>query len=572
MFEDFKPSDYKDWVTQANKETQKVGAINFPFYFNLDGLSLPAINTTDHFGNIPKLAHNVKYTPPVNSICLSGAVPDTNWQQLGVEDVILDFTQSNFQKTIKLQQLNSLDSIGVFYHPDNLERISKFWNTEKTDSTPRITFYPTILTNQIFSDKPEFPNYEKLAGFINQSDQSASFKFLGIRGDEFMNQGTNASQELGFTLSLVAHHWDKLTELELNKELLLNHTEIVLGLSGEFFIDLVKMRAARNLLRTIYDAFEIPNSDSAVITIRAVSGLLNKTLFDPDENLLRLTTEALASTLGGADIISLRTHDLHYQNKSSFGRRMAANVLNLIRHESHLHRVVNQVDGSYFLENATSQLMDAAWQTFLEIEEVGGIESYLDGKGEKLFTHSRDQKQQQFFQQQRKRVGVTRYINKEEKIRRSVVDSAFRTYSLTNQWEEIRLKANNLQPEEVPQAIIVTPDEEDNAIVSARITFVNDLLNSLGVNHQIFNASEFREDKSIPAALTILCASDKWHQLHLTDFLSSSNFTETPVFVAGLANEAFLTMERKKIRGVLNAESDLGPLLYTVQQLINHEA
>jgi methylmalonyl-CoA mutase len=573
MFEDFTTTSYEDWVAQANQETLKIESIHFPFHFNLDGLSLGAINTKNQLGTDPKVVHEVKHTQPVISICQEGDISKTDWQQLGIEDLFFDYTKTSFwEDHIRHQQLRKLSSIGICYQPDKLDQTMDFWMSAKAFSPPKISFYPRIVFKQLLTGGFSFPDYEKLAKIINQVTNTSSIKCLGIRGDEFMNQGVNTSLELAITLSLIAHYWDKLTDLKLSKERILHHTEVALGLSGEFYLDLVKMRAARSLLYSLIDAFEIPYPSPSKINIRAVSGLLNKTLYDPDENLLRITVEALAATLGGANIISLRTHDLHYQIRSSLGQRMAANIQNLIRHESHLHRVCNPVDGSYFIEYATRQLIDAAWQNFLEIENEGGIERYLNTKSEALFAKSKDQQEKLFLQQRKKRVGVTRYINEEEKINRSVVNSDFRQYSLTYHWEETRLQVDQLPSQNVPRATIVAHNSGNGSIVSKRITFVIDTLNSLGVACRVVNVSEFTNDKPTDAALFILCADDDWYQLHLPEFLTSNSVAGTPLFVVGSVSELSVLAENTKVNGVLNTVSDLSPLIDTVRQLIDHEA
>lgn len=572
MFEEFKTSSYEDWVTKANQETSRIDSINFPFTFNLDGLSLSAINSENQLSDHPKTPYKSKHSRPIISVCQQENAPGTDWQQLGAEDILLDFADYELHLgQDKLQQLKGLGSIGVFYQSDDVGQVADFGGLEKDTYSTRISFYPSILPHPIGKGGLRLPDCEGLAEIINQSSGAASVKYLGIRGDEFMNHGINVSQELAITLSLITYYWDKLTDLGLGQELLLDHTEVALGLSGEFYIDIVKIRAARTLLHSLIGAFEISQIDVKEIKIRAVSGLLNKTLYDPDENLLRITTEALAATLGGAEIITLRTHDLHYQDTSDFGRRMAANVQNLIRYESHLHRVVNPVDGSYFLEDATNQLVDSAWRTFLEIEKEGGIESYFNSKGKALVSDGRNQRKQQFLKQNKKRVGVTRYVNGEEKIDQSVVNSSFQHFSLTNQWEEIRLKFNQLVSQSISQAKIIVPITGKNSIISARITFVSDILNSLGVIHQVVNSSKATNERFSDSDFFIICADDEWYLNQAADFLSSNRIAEEPVFAVGSLSELSRLVENKLLSGVLGPTSDLNPLLETVQKTTSHE-
>lgn len=79
--------------------------------------------------------------------------------------------------------------------------------------------------------------------------------------------------------------------------------------------------------------------------------------YDPHAQMIFGTTAAMASILGGCNTMTIAPGDA-----TPAASRVARNVSNLLRCESHLHRVADPVAGSYTIDSLTTQAADAAWK------------------------------------------------------------------------------------------------------------------------------------------------------------------------------------------------------------------
>ncbi len=69
-------------------------------------------------------------------------------------------------------------------------------------------------------------------------------------------------------------------------------------------------------------------------------------------NLLRLTTKAMSSIIGGADIVYLSTFD---GENTGDGFRLSRNISHLLRYESHMSGIADSIAGSYSVEELCAQ-------------------------------------------------------------------------------------------------------------------------------------------------------------------------------------------------------------------------
>ena len=90
-------------------------------------------------------------------------------------------------------------------------------------------------------------------------------------------------------------------------------------------------------------------------------------------NMLRTTTEAMSSVLGGTDSLTVNAFDESFETPTDFGERIARNQQLLLKEESYLDKVVDPAAGSYYIETLTASIAKEAWNIFLTTEEKGGF-------------------------------------------------------------------------------------------------------------------------------------------------------------------------------------------------------
>jgi methylmalonyl-CoA mutase len=97
------------------------------------------------------------------------------------------------------------------------------------------------------------------------------------------------------------------------------------------------------------------------------------TLYDPHVNMLRGTTEAMSSILGGADLVNVLPYDYPNGKGSIFSDRIARNVQIILREEAYFDQVADPASGSYYIESLTDSLAELSWDLFCEVESMGGF-------------------------------------------------------------------------------------------------------------------------------------------------------------------------------------------------------
>ena len=128
------------------------------------------------------------------------------------------------------------------------------------------------------------------------------------------------------------------------------------NISHDFFLELAKLRAIRQVWNKYLVATK---AGSHSLLIHAHSRAWSDQQFQPHENMIKSTTAALAAILGGCDALTID----HATSDLAMTSRVAQNVSSILREESYLSKVADPVAGSYFIENLTHQLTDAAWES-----------------------------------------------------------------------------------------------------------------------------------------------------------------------------------------------------------------
>ncbi|GAA3946793.1 methylmalonyl-CoA mutase family protein [Hymenobacter algoricola] len=221
---------------------------------------------------------------------------------------------------------------------------------------------------------PDLPGQlADLRTVLRRTRHLSDFRALTLNGTFFANRGGTASQQIGFTLAAAATYLSELPNEELSVADVAAALQIQVGLNPNYFLEIAKLRAFRQLWATLLHAYGLPAEAAAGLRLFASTSTWSKTTLDPHTNLLRVTTETMAAVLGGADAVSVAPFDSLFHDPNEFSDRLARNLSLILREESQLHRVADPAAGSYYLETLTSQVAQGAWSQFQRIQAAGGL-------------------------------------------------------------------------------------------------------------------------------------------------------------------------------------------------------
>ena len=200
---------------------------------------------------------------------------------------------------------------------------------------------------------------------------------ITVQGHPYHNGGASTTQELAFALATAVEYIRAMQNRGLSIDDIAPRIRFSLSVGTNFFMEIARLRAARLLWAKIVKAFG--GSDEAQkMSLHARTSSWNQTVYDPHVNLLRATTEAFSSAVGGCDSLHISPFDELLRTPDEFSRRIARNTHTVLREESHITRTVDPAGGSWYVENLTDSVGRKAWALFQDIEKQGGMVKALE--------------------------------------------------------------------------------------------------------------------------------------------------------------------------------------------------
>lgn len=258
------------------------------------------------------------------------------------------------------------------------------------------------------------PDFEKLAEIIKTTVSAKNFKGLMLSSGSFVNAGSGIAQEMAFTLNKLTDTIEELERLGINSQSVLDEIGFHLAIGGDYFFEIAKIRAFRKIAKEILNCYSQSIPD---IFILSSNSMWSKSLYDPNVNMLRNTTETMSAIIGGCDAILIKPHDSTYKTPEQFSKRIALNISNLLREESYFDKVVDPAAGSYYIESITAQLAEKSLQLFKQIESEGGyIKAFQAGDIQNQIRAIKNKKESEISTRKRVYVGTNKYPDFKEKI------------------------------------------------------------------------------------------------------------------------------------------------------------
>ncbi|GKQ50048.1 methylmalonyl-CoA mutase family protein [Bradyrhizobium sp. Ce-3] len=222
-----------------------------------------------------------------------------------------------------------------------------------------------------------WPNYEKSFGQVVNGLIKRGFKgpFVLADGRPVHDAGGSEVQELAFTLATALAYLRMLEASGLDLDAARAAVSFRLSADADQFLTMAKFRALRLLWARVEQACGLTPKP---IFVNAQTAWRMLTQRDPNVNMLRATIATFAAGLGGANAITVLPHTLALGLPDDFARRVARNTQLVLLDESNLAKVSDPAAGAGGIETLTSQLCDAAWTLFQEIEKAGGVFAALE--------------------------------------------------------------------------------------------------------------------------------------------------------------------------------------------------
>ncbi|MCS6915211.1 MAG: methylmalonyl-CoA mutase family protein [Myxococcales bacterium] len=238
---------------------------------------------------------------------------------------------------------------------------------------------------------------------------------VSISGYHIREAGATAVQELAFTLADGIGYVQLGLEAGLPVDAFAGRLSFFFDVHNDFFEEIAKFRAARRLWAHIMrDRFGAKNPRSWLLRTHAQTAGVSLTAQQPLNNVVRTTLQALAAVLGGTQSLHTNSYDETYALPTEEAVTLALRTQQIIAEESGVAQVVDPLGGSYFVENLTERMEEAALAYIRKIDEMGGIvRAVEEGYPQREISASAYAFQQAVDRGERVIIGVNRYRSRE---------------------------------------------------------------------------------------------------------------------------------------------------------------
>jgi len=258
--------------------------------------------------------------------------------------------------------------------------------------------------------------YGYLAEAVKMVAAYPKIRVINVQAYDFNDAGSSLVQELAFGVAIGNEYIAKLGELGIGAEEVARRMKFTFGISSNYFMEIAKFRAARVVWANIVRAWGVESDCACKMHVHAVTSQWNQTVYDAYVNMLRDTTETMSAAIAGVDSIEVLPFDHAFRAPGEFSNRIARNVQSILKEESHFNKIVDPAAGSYYVEELTQSIIDAAWKLFKEVEEKGGYtEAFKAGFVQEQVKAVSDKKDKLLAQRRETLLGSNQYPNFLEK-------------------------------------------------------------------------------------------------------------------------------------------------------------
>jgi methylmalonyl-CoA mutase len=257
------------------------------------------------------------------------------------------------------------------------------------------------------------------------SQNAPQLQTICVHSRPWHESGANAVQELAYSLATAVEYLRVLTQKGMELDVVAPRLRFAITVSSTFFTEISKLRALRLLWSRVISASG-GNEASQRLSLHVRTSHWNKTTYDPHNNMLRATVEALAAVLGSCDSLQVGAFDEVIGHPDELSQRVARNTQLVLQKECYLDHVIDPAGGSWYVENLTAELAQKAWALFQEIEKQGGMAAALkQGNPQKAVAAMADEKIKNVMRRRDSVVGINQYANvKEKALTKAPVDGA----------------------------------------------------------------------------------------------------------------------------------------------------
>jgi methylmalonyl-CoA mutase N-terminal domain/subunit len=205
------------------------------------------------------------------------------------------------------------------------------------------------------------------------SKEVPNWNTISISGYHIREAGSTAVQEVAFTLADGIAYVEAAIKAGLDVDDFAPRLSFFFNAHNDLFEEVAKFRAARRIWAKIMkERFGAKNPKSLMLRFHTQTGGSTLTAQQPDNNVVRVTLQALAAVLGGTQSLHTNSRDEALALPTEDSVRIALRTQQIIAYESGAAETPDPLAGSYYVESLTNRIEDEAWAYLRRIDDLGG--------------------------------------------------------------------------------------------------------------------------------------------------------------------------------------------------------
>ena len=202
---------------------------------------------------------------------------------------------------------------------------------------------------------------------------------ISISGYHIREAGSTAVQEIAFTLANGIAYVEAALAAGLALDEFAPRLSFFFNAHNNLFEEVAKYRAARRLWASIMrDRFGATDPKSMMLRFHTQTGGSTLTAQQPENNIVRVTVQALAATLGGTQSLHTNGFDEALGLPTERAAKLALRTQQVLGYESGIVDTVDPLAGSYFVESLTDEVERRARDYIKTIDEMGGAVAAIE--------------------------------------------------------------------------------------------------------------------------------------------------------------------------------------------------
>jgi methylmalonyl-CoA mutase, N-terminal domain len=209
--------------------------------------------------------------------------------------------------------------------------------------------------------------------FAYCKDRVPRWNTISISGYHMREAGCTAVQEVAFTLANGIAYVKAAVETGLGVDVFAPQLSFFFNAHNNLLEEIAKFRAARRLwARIMRERFAARDPRSLALRFHAQTAGSMLTAQQPENNIVRVTVQALAAVLGGCQSLHTNSMDEALALPTERAVRIALRTQQVLAHESGVADVADALGGAFALERLTGDIEEAARAYIAKIDDLGG--------------------------------------------------------------------------------------------------------------------------------------------------------------------------------------------------------